>query len=309
MVSGKKLTCTLVAQNAPIWKLAEVAKKALLHEGVELELVSGGRARQFGGVASAEADFGVIQQHAISWAYRGIALHEGKPVPNLRAIAYVDSPAWLAFAVTAETHLAGIEQIKERKFPLRILTSHETYAGGITNINFVIDRVLDGYGFTIEDIKRWGGRHLTSVADRTRIRERDFDAMINQAYAGYGTVGKLWQEATILSNLRFLPIASHILDDLCEKYDLRRGLMPKLLMRGVDEDVPTFYFGGRVIYTSAQLDEELAYITAKSLDEHYEYFLEAYMPFCYNPFRACRDTGAPLHPGAERYYRSRGYLK
>ena len=111
------------------------------------------------------------------------------------------------------------------------------------------------------------------------------------------------------NNLRFLPIASDVLDKLCQRYDLHRGLMPKLLMRGVDEDVPTFYFPNTVIYTSAQTDEELAFTTAKRLDEHCEYFLEKYVPFSYSPFRACRDTGAPLHPGAERYYRSRGYLK
>src|SRR5262245_60291409 len=307
---SRKLTFTIGPPNAPIWMLSEVTKRALRHEGFEVELFSGSRTRQFDGIASGEIDFGVIQQHAVLWASRGIGHFQGRPVSSLRAIAYIDSPTWLAFGVTWETRLAAIEEIKDRKFPLRIVTSHETQAGGISNINFVIDRILEAYGFTLYDIKRWGGKQLTSQTDRSRVqRECNFDAMIGQAYAGYGPVGKLWQEATILSNLRFLPIASNILDDLCAKYDLRRGLMPKLLMRGVDEDVPTFYFGGRVIYTSTHLDEEIAYITAKRLDEHYEYFLEAYMPFCYNPFRACRDTGAPLHPGAERYYRSRGYLK
>ncbi|MBI4283048.1 MAG: hypothetical protein HY663_01100 [Chloroflexi bacterium] len=312
MADAKKLNFALVGHNAPWWMLGEITKKALAHEGFEVELSRSNREEQVGRVARGEADFGVNGKHQLAWAYRGIAQYEGQPLSNLRAIASVDQPHWLAFAVTYETRLTAIEQIKSEEFPLRIFTPHSRYGGRVGSVAFIVDKVLDAYGFTLEDIERWGGKVWTSENGGDQaLREGNFDAMTARAFAAYGPgpAGQFWQVATIRNNLRFLPITSDVLDKLCQRYDLHRGLMPKLLMRGVDEDVPTFYFPNTVIYTSAQTDEELAFTTAKGLDEHCECFLEGYVPFCYNPFRACQDTGAPLHPGAERYYRSRGYLK
>jgi|RhiMetdeSRZDD1v2_1073273.scaffolds.fasta_scaffold141260_2 uncharacterized protein len=311
MVNEKKLIFALVAQNAPWWMLGEATKKSLAQHGFEVEVSSsGGRIQQYERVLSGEAAFGANQQHALYWAYHGTGYYEGRAMPRLRAIARLDSPTWLGFAVTYESRLTSIEQIRDCHYPLRIVASHGSYIGGIGSINFVIDRIFEAYGFSLEDLLRSGAKLWTSQLDRGRVqREHNFDVMLGQVYAGFGPVGKLWQEATILNNLRFLPVTSDILDNVCKKYDLQRGLIPKLLLRGVDDDIPTIFFSSRVIFTTVDLDEELAFLTAKSLDEHCEYFLEGYIPFSYNPFRACRDTGAPLHPGAEKYYRSRGYLK
>jgi len=79
-------------------------------------------------------------------------------------------------------------------------------------------------------------------------------------------------------------------------------------MRGVDESMPALYFPYRLIYTSKHMDEGLAFTVAKTLDERAEYFFETHYPTSYNPNLAWR-AGIPLHPGAERYYRERGYMK
>ena len=309
MANRTKLVFMILVRDSGWWTLGEITRQALAHEGFEVELSWATREERMERVANGEADFGVNAGYEVSWAHRGIGIYEGRAIPNLRAIASIGHPNWHAFAVTYESRLTAIEQIKERKFPLRIYTPHAGFGGRIGSGGFITDKILEAYGFTLEDIKRWGGKVLTGENEGNRSqRERNFDAMVYRAYAGFGPGGHRWQEATILNNLRFLPIASHVLAEVGEKYGLRRGLMPRLLMRGVDEDVPTFYFPNFVIYSSIHMDEEIAFMTAKSLDEHNEYFAERYVPFLYNPFRVCRDTGAPLHPGAERYYRSRRYL-
>lgn len=308
-MAKKKLVFMILVRDSGWWTLGEITRQALAHDGFDVELSWAKREERLELIANGKADFGVNAGYEVAWAYRGIGIYEGQPITNLRAIASIGHPNWHAVAVTYETRITAIEQIKERQFPLRIYTPHAAFGGRIGSGGFITDRILEAYGFTLKDIERWGGKILTGEGGGNRaLRERDFDAMVYRAYAGFGPGGHRWQEATTFNNLRFLPIASHVLSELCEKYGLRQGLMPRLLMRGVEQDIPTLYFPHFVIYSSIHLEDELAFLTAKSLDEHNEHFAERYIPFLYNPFRVCQDTGAPLHPGAERYYRSRGYL-
>jgi TRAP-type uncharacterized transport system substrate-binding protein len=309
MVNKKKLTFMILVRDSGWWTLGEITRQALAHDGFDVELSWAKREERLDLIGNGKADFGVNAGYEVAWAYRGIGIYEGQPITNLRAIASIGHPNWHAVAVTYETRITAIEQIKERQFPLRIYTPHAAFGGRIGSGGFITDRIFEAYGFTLKDIERWGGKVITGEGGGGRaLRECNFDAMTYRAYAGFGPGGHRWQEATMFNNLRFLPVAPHLLSELCQKYGLRQGLMPRLLMRGVEENIPTLYFPNFVIYSSIHLDEELAFLTAKSLDEHNEYFAERYVPFLYNPFRVCQDTGAPLHPGAERYYRSRGYL-
>jgi len=310
MSKGKKLTFMAGTRDSGWWVIGEIMRKALAHEGFEVEVTWDTREQRMASIASGDADFGVREEHEVRWAFHGRGLCEGRAAPDLRAIASFAQPSWMTFAVTYETRLTAIEQIKEQKFPLRIYTPHARMGGRIGSMAYLIDRIFKAYGFTLQDIERWGGKHWTAEnGGNQAIREHNFDAIIYRAYPGYGPAGKVWQEATMLNNLRFLSFASDVLDDLSKKYHLRRGFLPRLLMRGVEENMSTLYFPYKIMFTSRHMDEELAFITAKSLDEHPDYFLETHYPTSYNPFIACQDTGVPLHPGAERYYRSRGYIK
>ncbi len=310
MAKKKKLTFMALVRDSGWWVLGEIMKKALAHEGFEVEVTWATREQRVASVASGDADFGVNSESEVWCAFNGIGPYEGRAVPDLRAIASVAQPDWFAFAVTYETRLTAIEQIKEQTFPLRIYTPHARMGGRISSKGYLTEQIFEAYGFTLQDIERWGGKHWTAEnGGNQAIREHNFDAIIYRAYPGYGPLGKLWQEATILNNLRFLPFASNVLDELSKKLHFRRSFMPRLLMRGVEENVPTFYSPYKIIYTSRHMDEELAFITAKNLDEHPDYFLDTYYPTSYNSFIACQSTGVPLHPGAERYYRSRGYIK
>ena len=152
----------------------------------------------------------------------------------------------MPFAVTYETRLTSIEQIKEQRFPLRIYTNHGRLpgiAGRIWFPAYLTDRLFEAYGFTLQDIERWGGKNWTSEnGGNEALREHNFDAIITRAVSGYWPVAVRWYYATMENNLRFLPIASKVLDELCKKYHCRRGFFPKYFYRGVEENVPTFYF-------------------------------------------------------------------
>lgn len=313
MGKGKKLKFMALVPYSGWWVIGEIMRKALAHEGFEVEVMclpftNAGYEQRRASVASGNADFGINPGDEMRWAFHGIGPYEGRAIPDLRIIASVAQPFWFVFAVTYETRLTAIEQIKEQKFPLRIYTFPAF--SGISCQAFITGEIFKAYGFTPQDIESWGGKHWTieNGGDQA-ISEHNFDAILSRVYQGCGgPMGKFWHDAAVLNNLRFLPMSSKALDELSKKYRLHQGFIPRFL-RGVEENVPTIYYPYSVIYTSRHLDEEVAFIAAKSLDEHPDCFLDAIMPTSYHPLIACRDTGVPFHPGAERYYRSRGYIK
>ena len=63
-----------------------------------------------------------------------------------------------------------------------------------------------------------------------------------------------------------------------------------------------------LVYALADLPDELAYALAQAYDQHREAFLQTPLPLSYDPLAACQRTEIALHPGAEAYYRERGYL-
>ena len=48
-------------------------------------------------------------------------------------------------------------------------------------------------------------------------------------------------------------------------------------------------------------------LLAQALDANRRLFRETHIPYSYDPDEVARDHGIPLHPGAEQYYRERGY--
>jgi uncharacterized protein len=303
------LTFALVVRNAPWWNLGIITQKVMGSLGYEVELSqSKSEDHQIDRVAGGEADIGVNADFMLPWTLNGTGYYRRRATPNLRAIVFVDQPMWLGFAVTQETRLTSFEQIRERRFPLRLYTYRGSEVTG--SMAFAISEVLRAYDITLEQIEEWGGHIWTDTnGGKDAVREGNFDAFFKHAYPAYGPVGSAWQQASIRHNLRFLPVRKEILSALATKHGLQSGLLPNTLLRGADEDVPTLFFKGHTIYVTEKFDERLAYAMAEAFHKQSDLFLTRYVTFGYNPFVACRDVAIPLHPGAERFYRENGYLR
>ena len=121
-----------------------------------------------------------------------------------------------------------------------------------------------------------------------------------------------WARVAIPTGMRFLPIEG---EPARRMKDLgwRVPTIPRGWSEGVEADVPAVDFSGWPLYTRADLPDEIAYRICKSLDA-----ARARIPFdserTVELADLCTDSdeaplGAPLHPGAERYYRERGALR
>ncbi|HEX9880062.1 MAG TPA: hypothetical protein VGB25_07705, partial [Candidatus Binatia bacterium] len=71
----------------------------------------------------------------------------------LRAIAVIPSLDAYAFAVSERTGLKSLEEIREKKYPLRV-----SLRGQRDHSNHFLEQVvLETLGFSLDDIVKWGG--------------------------------------------------------------------------------------------------------------------------------------------------------
>ena len=73
-------------------------------------------------VADGRADSGAwLMTHVID-AYRGVRVFAPEVWDNLRVIAHINHPAWIAAAVRAESGITELADIVRNKIPARIRT-------------------------------------------------------------------------------------------------------------------------------------------------------------------------------------------
>ena len=96
---------------------------------------------------------------------------------------------------------------------------------------------------------------------------------------------------------------------LAREFYLTEHEAPTALLRGVTRRIPTIARDGTVVYSRTDLPDAFAYTVAKALDEQQAQFHWSHMPFSYNPQTVWKLGDVPLHPGAAKYYKERGYMK
>jgi TRAP transporter TAXI family solute receptor len=227
-------------------------------------------------------------------AWNGTAAYaaDGKRRQNYRIIAAVQQPNYVAIAVTRKSGITDLSQIKSRTQPTWIEGNDKA--------------ILDYYGITEAGLKAKGGGFM-SAADR--VKRASADVFIGGAMLANTPEQRMWYEISQLNDLVFLDIPPNVLAKLAQVPGYQRASMPLAFLRGVDRPIPTVMRSAHVIYVRDDAPDDFAYTVAKALDEHQDLFRMYGDPWFYDPKLVARSTVIPLHPGALKYYRERGYVK
>jgi uncharacterized protein len=117
-------------------------------------------------------------------------------------------------------------------------------------------------------------------------------------------------DATESTPARLVPITGPAVDRLIADYPYyAKAVIPGGLYRGNDSATPTFGVRATLVTTAATPDD-VVYLVVKSVFENFEEFKSLH-PALANLDRremARAALTAPLHPGAERYYREAGLI-
>jgi len=243
-------------------------------------------------------EFGATAVQFMVGAYRGTGPYaQEKPRTNLRLIANIQSPNYLVVAARAETGITDLSQIRAKRWPVKVLAGGS--GGGLADV------ILSYFGLSRDSVLAAGGRIGASRADRD-----DFDIII------YGCQGltsapefAVWTDVSQRFSLNYFELPDDLLAQLAADDWYDPGTIPVGLLPGIEHPIRTVVRTGTVVYTRADIPDDFAYAVAKALDQQQHLLQWSQLNFSYNPFNVWKALEVPLHPGAERYYRERGYLK
>jgi TRAP-type uncharacterized transport system substrate-binding protein len=245
----------------------------------------------------------------LTMAYRGKGPFR-KRLP-LRTIAIFPSYDVMGFAVHESTGITSLSQIKKERFPLKLSTRIVTPSALRENSTmFTIAAVMRAAGFTFSDLQKWGAKiHLASRPSHPARRESIENGTVN---AIFDEGIKSWARTALENGFRFLPVEGTVLRSMVAM-GYRPAIMSKSRFNGMAEDITTIDFSGWPMIVRADMPDDVAYGLCEAIEKRKESIpTDNYKPLdiaqlCANDEEAPYDV--PLHPGAKRFYRERGYLK
>ena len=247
-------------------------------------------------IMSGDLEFGIAQADRQYQAYNGLSEWEGKPQKDLRAV-FALAPEAVTF-VAAED--AGIKTLADAKG--KVINLGNPGSGNRQN---AID-VLQAAGFNIEkDLKGEG----IKAADAPRMVQ---DGRIDGFFYTVGHPNGNIKEATagkrkcrIVSIPDIAPLTKAFPYYSLTHIDMSQ--YPEATNK--DEDVTTVGMLATLV-TSAKVPDDVVYAVTKEIFENLDEFKKLH-PALAGLTREGMLEGltAPLHPGAEKYYKEAGLIK
>jgi len=268
--------------------------------GAIVTVTTGGALENISKIHAQKADIGFTMAKLYYEALRGIGAYEGKgKQEEIRAVAFLANIPMSFFLVKEDNPLKSIDEIKARKIPLRILTSRKGSSPALA-----AELMLEEHGFSFEDIKKWGGSvgYVSYAEASTLIKDGHADAYI-------GPMVSAIVELTTLTKMKMLPIKEEVLDRLQQKHQYVKIRLPKQIHYFVKEDTPHMA-EAVIIVVRKGLDDDVVYKLVKAIAEQPDRIRRIHQTYKdFDPKTAWKDLGGPMHPGAEKFYREKGYMK
>jgi TRAP-type uncharacterized transport system substrate-binding protein len=282
---------------------------------VTLRHSRGGETATFSAVSSAEGIFAVAAREAdlaiinpasvLAVALRGQGIFK-KPMP-VRAIGVIPSGDQFVFAVRPETGLSRFEDIPARKPKLRILMRATTDH----SLHHMFDDVAGVAGFSREDIAHWGGE-VRKAGSVPWVHTETFKSLIRgDVDAIFDEAAYVWVPQALDGGIIILPLAEVTVTRL-EAMGYRRAVLSRSTYPKLPADVLSLDFSGWTVFVHAEANDAMVAAICSALEVR-----KARIPWeepgdlpVERMAREAPDTPqcVPLHPAAERFWKSRGYL-
>lgn len=274
--------------------------------GVAVEVVARG-----GGIGNpilvdrGEETIAIAQAATAAWAYAGNPLAYDREHRNLRALVGGLNRVWMAAMLTEDyigrTGNSTLKAALLAQQPPRIVMKPRG-----STVPVVAQLLFESLGTSREDIRSRGGDIIQVTANQVPALLRDgrADLYLETAIRGHPTV----TEVATTTGVRFLDYPEETLQRLAGP-GIERTPMPAWF-RGQQQPVDSVDMG-TVLITHREVSGELAQLVTETVCLNSEAMATAHRAWeDFDPSAAGRPgkTGIPLHPGAEAFYRQRGWL-
>ncbi|MBC7331237.1 MAG: TAXI family TRAP transporter solute-binding subunit [Synergistetes bacterium] len=277
---------------------------------ITIKVVPGGGVVNPMRVSSGEADLGWGITFVDKMAYKGLQPLYKKAFPNVRAIGGYFGYYHIHFIAAAETGIKTVKEladmVKAGK-PIRIAIPMK----GTSDLPLA-ERILAFYGISLEDIKKAGGEYFHAVyADMvSNYKDRHVDFVITHLSLPAAAVTEMF----VSRDSVLLAVSDECIDTISKELGTvprETGLcvIPAGTYKGQNEDVPAVATAGELL-VNANVPEDVVYTITKILCENIEEVYAAHPANkTFDPKTGWKNIAVPLHPGAEKYYKEKGYMK
>jgi TRAP transporter TAXI family solute receptor len=281
--------CRLIHKEA-----AEGRKEGRQH-GIRCSAPStGGSTYNIGQIAEGELDFGVAQSDWQYHAYKGDQPDAVKPFPGLRSVFSIH-PEPFQLIVGKDSGIKSFKDLKGKRVNIGNPGSGQ---------RGTMEVLMNAYGMSPSDFQI--ATELTSTEQANALCDGKIDAF------GYsvGVPNAGVAVATDGCEARIVPLDGEVEKKLVAEHPYYAfATIPAGTYKTTDKDVTTFGVLATLV-TSADVDEQTVYEVARAVMDNIEDFRELHPAFAnLDPKKMVKDgLTAPLHPGAERYYKEKGLL-
>ena len=242
------------------------------------------------------AEFALVQADLEEAAVDGTGFFEGAgPAPELRIVLSLHMEYFTVIS-RARLNLAGFNDLRGRRIGIGEEGSGQRASK---------DDLFAAYGLALDDLAGIVESDLATEVEQ--LCEGQLDAL----FFFVGHPNGLLQDAASRCGVKFVPIEGPEAEQLTQRKPfLVNVLIPGGIYSGIDHDTPTL--GTRcVLLASASVPEGTVYELVKAVFEHFDTFRRLHPAWADLTRRSIVPKGlaAPLHPGAERYLREKGYLE
>ena len=286
--------------------LATLLQEAL-PAGIRVEVIARG-----GGIGNpilvnrGDQSLAISQAATAAWAYNGHpTAYGGQRHENIRALAGGLNRVWMVALLTEEyvvrTQHRTLKEALSSKAPLRIVMKPHG-----STVPVVAKILFEALGTTSDDLVSRGGELIQVSANQIPaiLRDGRADLYLETAIRGHPTL----TEVAATTPMKFVDFPEEAIEELIGP-GITRVPMPAWFsgQTGSIDSVDM----GTVLITHKDFPQELAYLVTKTICENSGAMAAAHRAWeDFEPDQGGlpENTGVPLHPGAERYFKERGWL-
>jgi len=257
---------------------------------------TGGSIANIKAIRDHDSDFGVVQSDVQFASYHGTSPFASQPpYKELRSL-FTLHPDLFTVVARADAGIRSFQDLKGKRVNVGNVGSGQ---------RSTMETVMAAKGWVMDDFSKI--MELTSAEQSKALCDDKIDAMVFAA----GHPNASIKEATMTCDTILVDVTGPAIDKLVARFPYYRAAnVPGGMYRGTDNDVQTFGVGATVV-TSMRTADDVVYTVVKSVFENFENFKLLHPAFARLNKKDMIQQGltAPLHPGAERYYKEVGLLK
>lgn len=276
--------------------ICRLVNKGRKEHGIRCSVEStGGSVYNTRTIREGELDFGVVQSDVQSAAIEGVrAFDKDEPYGELRAVFSVH-PEPMHVMVRADSGINSVGDMKGKRVNIGNPGSGTRVLAGV---------LMDAAGVTPDDFAL--AAELKSSEQSAALCDGKLDAAIWAAGLPNGSS----MEATSTCDIKLLDLTTSGTDKvLGANPAYAAATIPGGMYPGNDADVASW--GPKATFvTDAKTPDKVVYTLVKSIFENFDDFKKLHPAFGnLTEAQMIKDgLSAPLHPGAEQYYKEKGWL-